>query len=234
MTVYKRFMILMAAAGLCGMAQAALDIRIDLSEMGGAPGGNWNSIALGNANSTTGGLKDYGTGANTGVSVTGNGWEGEWYGMSMTEDWFAGSTGDRLYMYSNSSGETSSFTFSNLSADKLYQIEIYSEGDNTITRMWVNSLYASRNAKQGTYTVDVANWSQPIDGSSHKDWLIWDDVSAISGTITINFQSVSGTYVNANNIRILETGVIPEPASALMIGFGGALIALYRRFFGRA
>lgn len=32
---------------------------------------------------------------------------------------------------------------------------------------------------------------------------------------------------------IVEYQAIPEPASILMIGLGGSLIALYRRFFGR-
>jgi len=52
----------------------------------------------------------------------------------------------------------------------------------------------------------------------------------------IGFLSASLNYTAPESITSQLTSmpnVIPEPASIMMIGLGGALIAGYRRFFGR-
>jgi hypothetical protein len=52
---------------------------------------------------------------------------------------------------------------------------------------------------------------------------------------TANLQLISG-FNNTNNdwYRLEATGVVPEPASMLMLAFGGGLLGLIRRFYARA
>ncbi len=206
-----------------GFAQGnayALDIRIDLSERNGAPGGSWNSISLANANSTTSNLIDYDTGTPTSISLTGNGWEGEWDGLSPAEDWLAGDTNDRLYISESGTTKIGQFVFANLSDSDRYQVEFYTEGDITIVETRVNGNLASRNAKEATRSpsIDLANWDQTFDGNIN-DWLIWDDVAPVGGVITFTTQRTGGgPYINANNLRLLlltppVVPVVPVAAS---------------------
>jgi hypothetical protein len=73
--------------------------------------------------------------------------------------------------------------------------------------------------------------------------------TTVSGTVTL---AGTGMFIPANlgTLELLSgftrppghddwarlefTATVPEPASAMMIGFGGALIVLFRRFHGRA
>lgn len=55
--------------------------------------------------------------------------------------------------------------------------------------------------------------------------------AALGGEISLTGAETGSLIFTATSVTI---EAVPEPASALMIGLGGALIAGYRRFFGRA
>lgn len=220
----------MAVSWSCATARAALDVRIDMSTYSGSPGGNWNTITLANANSTTANLTDYTTGLNSGLSIQGFNWNGEWAGSSFP-GWSAiAGVSDRLY---DSSGNNGQFLISGLNAGKIYQFEVISSGDSTVVRTAVGGNYADISYNGITTASVLQNWNQTTHGDYQQDWLMWTNVIASAGTALVDIQRISGTYVNVNAIRITEVGVVPEPATALMISAGGVLIALYRRFFGR-
>ena len=65
-------------------------------------------------------------------------------------------------------------------------------------------------------------------------------VNTPSGLITVGYVNSSGfadggssTYSYDGIVYKLSVNVIPEPATALILALGGAVIGLYRRFFGR-
>lgn len=67
-----------------------------------------------------------------------------------------------------------------------------------------------------------------------------DYVNTPNGLITVGGINSAGfadagssTYSYDGIVYKLSVNVIPEPATALILGLGGAVIGLYRRFFGR-
>ncbi|NOU36638.1 MAG: hypothetical protein HOO88_07700 [Kiritimatiellaceae bacterium] len=84
--------------------------------------------------------------------------------------------------------------------------------------VWVN----------GEGTVDFSGWSTSPWASGQPDGNV--GVAITGSGYGSNLRTQSGT---CGEYMVEYGAAIPEPASALMIGLGGLLIAGYRRFFGR-
>jgi hypothetical protein len=106
-------------------------------------------------------------------------------------------------------------------ADSLYDVYVYAPSHGSVFT--------------GNFTVNGTSVSS-IPGSIDNTWIEGvnykriQNISASGGTLTLTSSTASG-YSGVAGLQIV--GAVPEPATALMIGCGGALIALYRRFFGR-
>ena len=93
------------------------------------------------------------------------------------------------------------------------------------------------------FTTVSGNTSFGVSGYGTKVYLaqFYVSGSAIYGTNVMANKTISGIGLNSGTYEWTVSGsgdtitmnVIPEPATALILGFGGALIAFYRRFFGR-
>jgi hypothetical protein len=120
-----------------------------------------------------------------------------------------------------------------------YHTEMFS-GAPTVSfnSLLINGVSASPNIASGSET-----WGDSIYFSGTMQ-----AGTAVSGTITLtgagmfipanlgNLQLVSGFTRPVGHddwARLESSSSIPEPATALILGLGGALIALYRRFFGQ-
>jgi len=73
---------------------------------------------------------------------------------------------------------------------------------------WSQSPWQSGEPESGDYGVSLV-------GTGHGGGIRGDTVAGTDGEYVVEYQAV------------------PEPATAMILGLGGALIALYRRFFGR-
>lgn len=82
-----------------------------------------------------------------------------------------------------------------------------------------------------------------VNGEGALDFSGWSQSPWESGEPSGNYGIAITGAGYGSNIRtqpgdcgeyIVEYQAIPEPATALILGLGGGLIALYRRFFGRA
>jgi len=79
-------------------------------------------------------------------------------------------------------------------------------------------------AKGGTLPMAWSGFSMPFSGNFDLDY---------SEAYGSNFRASTSGWTSATFTTYSSTAAIPEPATALILGLGGALIALYRRFFGR-
>lgn len=216
----KRILALIVAVLALTRPALAEDIRIDLSNYLSLTPGNWNNI--GNIAGLTNNLVDFPTGNVTNVSIDGTGspWQ-DFYGDDPVtfpnQDWLiqpATQDGAGLQQ-----GQTGTYVISNL-AYTYYKVEIVSARTsfdylNTIT---VNGALADR-TYQGTPV--VTPWGSTTDGLTPSNWLIWDNVMAINGVITIMDVADANTLGILNAIRIVT---VPEPASFAMAGIGAAFI----------
>ena len=99
------------------------------------------------------------------------------------------------------------------------------------------------NAYNG-FTTKVGNTSFAVAGYGTQVYLaqFYSSESAIYGTNVMANKTISSIGLNGGSYTWTMAGsgdkitmnVIPEPASALLIGCGAALIAVVRRFYGRA
>jgi hypothetical protein len=120
-----------------------------------------------------------------------------------------------------------------------YHTEMFS-GTPTVT---FNSLLINGVSASPSIAADSQTWGDAVyfSGTMLAG-------TAVSGTITLtgagmfvpanlgNIQLVSGFTRPVGHddwYRLESSSAIPEPATAMILGLGGGLIALYRRFFGR-
>jgi hypothetical protein len=61
----------------------------------------------------------------------------------------------------------------------------------------------------------------------------WAEVSFVETPEVRSFTVIRTAYETEFNTAIVTPAAVPEPATALILGLGGAVIAFYRRFFGR-
>ena len=201
----------------------SIDLRIDFSLGSGAAGNNWNSLS---ASSLTGGITsliDHDTGASTGVTVTGTGFNTDYIGSITTlPSWWDGGTQaqDRIYYYDNGP-QTGSITLAGLSSSQAYKLEVFSAGDFDERAIAANSSFGI-NSRTGL--LDSA-WHGITDGTA--GWLIWDNLMPTAGgTVNITFDSLSTNYVPVNALRITN---VPEPSVLSLLGVGSLLLFRQRR-----
>ncbi len=218
--------LLTVGSALCAPAQAGLvDIRIDLSTFLGSTPGNWNNIS--NITGLTTGLIDFNTGAATSVSIDGTG--SDWLDFFGDDD---GAFPDQGWLIQPATVDgaglltdlTGTFTISGLS-DGAYQLELVAARTtfgylNTFT---VNGALANRTFLD---TPVVTPWGSTTDGLEAGNWLIWDNVVASDGQITITDIAGPGTLGILNAIRISQ---IPAPGGLAVLGLTGLMGARRRR-----
>ncbi len=198
-------------------------ILVDFGEGAAAPtlGGVWNTVDFG----LSGASVVDALGAPTGVTVN---FGGSWFDSGVDQGaWPAGDTGwvdgdaTADYVF-NTSGDTSTVTFSGLTPGEAYTLEHVS----------ARSIGATRIADylvQGNFADSVPNgddFASLTDGWDGGSILVWNNVIAnISGDITLTVTNVQDFgYVNATRLQM-----VPTPASAAMLGLGGLFAARRRR-----
>jgi len=217
--------ILAVAVGLGGQAQAGSleDIRIDLSTLVSSTGGNWNDIS--DLNGVTSDLIDFNTGASTGASIEGAGWLdffGDDNGEFPEQDWvIQPSTVDGAGLSSDGTG---TFEIDGLSGSA-YIVELVSartsfEYLNTFT---VNGALADE-----TFLGSAVNtpWNSTTDGLEAGNWLIWNNVQPVDGSISIMDVAGPGTLGILNAVRISE---VPSPGAVGVLGIAGIVAGVRRR-----
>ncbi|HEY9643887.1 MAG TPA: DUF4347 domain-containing protein, partial [Coleofasciculaceae cyanobacterium] len=179
---------------------APLELRVDLSDSGTNPTGNWNTIP---GNGTFNALKDFNSGAATGVNLTIQNVSSE----AGSNQWFAGS----INWIDNSAGSDNFFgnttplvaRFAGLTPGKQYKIEVVSatNAGGVSSDVQVQGSFASRSSDgQGGTGND---WNGNI---GLQRWLIWDTVTASpSGEILVTSAPGAGSPLSVlNAIHITE------------------------------
>jgi len=209
-------------AGLCGAVSAEI-LYMDIGNAGGSVSssygaaygspGFWNIIT---STSTINLLNFAGLATDVDMMISSSG-AVEMNGQSngVTEPGLAQLVSDNFWV----SGVTWTVSLTGL-AGSLYDVYVYAPchssvytGDFTVNGTAVSSIPGSVN-------------STLIEGTNYKRI---QNIFVSGGTMTFSSTSSSG-YSGVAGLQIVA---IPEPATAMILGLGGALIALYRRFFGR-
>ena len=233
----NKWIVTLVMGALCGMAQAALVVNVDLGRYD-VMSGNWNSVG----NSATN-LVDWNTGSQTALGIICSGWDG----TAGTDGWPAGqnvgwvdakAANDYLFMYQDMFGDkTGKITLYGLTDGQEYRLQLVSSenywgaapADFKAGGRWASADY------QGVYNTNIVyigdNWS-PQTAYNTETWLIWSSVYSSGGSLELTVTTTAG--MNAAVVNALRVEAIPEPASALLIGCGAALIAVVRRFYGHA
>ncbi len=220
--------------GMCGAAQAALDVHVDLGayDQTGLPA-NWNTVGTSATN-----LVDWNSGLQTTLGIVCANWDATagTDGWQSNEDWVnAVAANDYRFMYTDMMGEkTGKITLYGLTDGQEYRVQVVSSENYwgaSVADIKVGGNWASADY-QGNYTTNIGdNWN-PQTAYNDKNWLIWSSVYSSGGslevTVTTPQNGMTAAVVNALRIE-----AIPEPATGLILALGGGLIALYRRFFGR-
>jgi uncharacterized protein (TIGR03382 family) len=210
----KNALVVGVVALLAGSAQA-WEIRMDISNVVSTTGGNWNNIGFLNGVNTD--LIEFGSGANTGASISGFGWQdffGDDNGEFANVDWVQQpATADGAGV---STGGSASFTISGL-ADGLYIVEVVSARTDF---EYLNFIAVGGEIADRTFNGTAVNfpWNSTTDGLAESNWLIWDDVQTDDGEININLTSDADTLGMINAIRISQ---IPGPGAAALLGLAG-------------
>lgn len=189
------------------------DIRLDLSNLVNTTGGNWNNI--GSLNGTTSNLIDFNTGGGTGVGITGSGWSdffGDDGGTFPNQDWLIQpATRDGAGLQD---GQFGTLEITALTSGE-YRIEVVTARTccNYLNTIRVNGAQADR-----TFLASPVQdpWGSLDDGLTPGNWLIWDNVSPVGGTITITNSAENETLAMINAVRVLAT-VIPVELEAFEI-----------------
>jgi hypothetical protein len=204
------------------LASGPLDFRLDISTWVSSTGGNWNDIA--NITGLTTGLIDFNTGVPTPVSIQGAGWRGffgDEGGAFPNRDWLIQpATVDGAGL---DPGQTGTFVLSGLPAD-LYRIEIVSARQiNYLNTITVNGVAANRTSLA---TPVQTPWGSADDGLTPGNWLIWDGVAPVAGSITITNEAASGTLAMINAVRVLGSSAFGEQVIPTLSGLGALILAL--------
>ncbi|MEI8205521.1 MAG: hypothetical protein WCG03_01430 [Kiritimatiellales bacterium] len=232
----NKWIITLVLVALCGLAQASLEVNVDLGTYDQTGlSGNWNTVG----NSATN-LIDWNTGSQTALGIV----CANWSGTAGTDGWQAGqnvgwvnaiAANDYLFMYQDMMGEkTGKITLYGLTDGQEYRLQVVSSESYWSTASadikaggnWASADY------QGKYSTNIGDNWDPRTAYTDKNWLIWDSVYSSGGSLEVTVTTTSG--MNATAVNALRIEAIPEPASALLIGCGGLLIAGYRRFYGRS
>lgn len=135
---------------------------------------------------------------------------------------FSGTTNENLmnsFIFSND-GATRSITFGGLNADSSYVLYLYTQGDDL-----------SSGDKLGVSVNSVSYVTGQSDGSAssfivNQNYLQIDALTDSAGNLVINYWRVAG-QANINGIQL--SSPIPEPASIVLLGFGGIAVAMLKR-----
>jgi hypothetical protein len=223
------FTMLIAALALAsGTAVADLiEVRIDFSTSGTAPGGNWNTKNT--ALDSPINLLNFNSGLDSGADLTlsvaaGNGtWAditGNWQDSNPGPAWLdAGKNAAKDGFKLNGSGTDRLMTIvlSGLAGSK-YDVELVASRNQSST---VTATFAI-----GADSVVFNKYSQ---GYVNGEWLTWTNVVPTGGSITVTISNPDpnvGTAINA--MRVLELNV-PEPATLGLLSLGSLGIASLRR-----
>jgi hypothetical protein len=218
---------------------AAIELRIDLRDdtiatTSEVPG-NWNDI--GSVNGVTAGLIDFGTGLATPVSISGSGWQPFFLGVVSPADWpekdwvhpFSTTYGAGLFV--GDAGQTGTFSFSGLSDTARYQVEVVSARTrfDYLSTILVDGAVADR-----TFNGTPVNtpWGATSDGLIPQNWLIWDDLIATGGMLSLSVAANPETGDIINAIRIIgieQATAVSEPASAAILLIGLVGLGVLRR-----
>lgn len=207
------------------VAMAQVDIRMDLATSVSSTGGNWNDIA--NLTGMTPNLKDFTTGAPTGISIDGAGspWQaffGDDAGAFPNKDWLIQpATRDGAGLQA---GTTGIFRIGGLSDSTAYRVEVVSARSNFnyLNTFTVDGAIADRTVNG---TAVVTPWNSTTDGLAAGNWLIWDDVFPTRGQISIMDVAGPGTLGIMNAIRI---SAVPTPGTGLVLAIGAGALARRR------
>ncbi|MEI8205522.1 MAG: PEP-CTERM sorting domain-containing protein [Kiritimatiellales bacterium] len=221
----KRWIITLALVALCGMAQANI-VYIDFgghfssvaSSYGAAYGvtGSWNTVTAASALNLTdsAGLA---TDVDLQISSSGtlnlDGWT-----TVVTQEGLKQLVNDNFYVNSSASWTVS---LSSLSSGT-YDVYVYAPANLNIDGT-------------GAFTVNGTAVSSIRGSESNSliegvNYAKIQNITVSGGTLTLNSPAdyISGNAYGLAGIQVVQTA-IPEPASILMIGFGGLLITGYRR-----
>ena len=233
----NKWIVTLVMAALCGMAQAALVVNVDLGAYDQTGlSGNWNTVA----NSSTN-LVDWNTGSQTALGIV----CANWNATAGTDGWKAGqnvdwvnaiAANDYRYMYQDMFGEkTGTITLYGLTDGQEYRLQVVSSenddfyaapADIKAAGSWASADY------QGKYSTNIGDNWDPYTAYNDKNWLIWGSVYSSGGSLVVTVTAPAG--MNNAVVNALRIEAIPEPASVMMIGLGGLLIAGCRRFsYGR-
>ena len=206
------FFTFLTLATVASFAQAEV-IHIDLGDSTSGPGGNWNTIANADQNSTVPGLIDFNTGSPTPVTYTGTGWTGsETSGNAFNSalNWVHVQAGIDYFL----SSSTASITFSGLGSGP-WSIDLVSarQSNEEIDITAQGSLFSDGSFKHGAGE-NSDNWNLDFDGDD--DFLIWNSVTPSMGSITLDFSRLGGQGPAGNAIRLQGT-IIPEPGTTVLI-----------------
>lgn len=200
-------------AVIAGAAAGPVDIRIDFGTSVGVTEGHWNNVV--DVTGVTSGLIDYVTGLPTEVAVGASaapccpGSDTSWIpgggddaGDFPEEGWLvqpAARDGAVLKR-----ALASAYEFSGLTG-AAYRVEVVSARSTFeyLSIFGVNGERATR-THLGT-PVPSGYWNSTTDGLDAGNWLIWDDVVPVNGTIRITVLRHHDTSAIINAVRIVET-----------------------------
>lgn len=256
-TISLNFIGSAGASGTLGSTdQAGLVGTESGNSLGSTMAGNWNNLS-GNTGSGVGSLTDSSGSVVGGVTAS---WSADnTYALIDTTSGANTSANTAMMKgyLDNASENTTSITLSGLEAiDGSYSVIVYFDGDNE--EYWRRGIYSigagsvtgedsenvdfnsgSGNNADGLFQIPVSGGTGNLDwpqspNNGEGNFIIFSGLTGSSFTLTADptdTDSPLGQRAPINGIQVV--GVVPEPASALMLLAGGGLIALKRRFFSK-
>lgn len=225
-----------AACGLSTLADAAVDIRIDLNEANSSPGGNWNVLADPSDTEPVLSLIDYNTGLDSGITlqVTDDFLKSSGYFPAM-DAWanpafpWVDVVALRDYAALVADNTTGQLEFAGLDPEKSYVVEILGIRDNVadyIGQCTVNGAYDDDN--------DSSSWNCYADGWVNTDGMVWENVSPDANGKIIVDATMTNLVFFMNACRLSEGGEESLEGDLNGDGFvGGDDLDIVRSFWGQ-